>query len=139
MSTLRIFKNSLNTLVYLPEKLHSMSWFGCSWEFSKVRLLARNKTIHSIILQHLLLSNEIPQKTTAKLIHRFYYPADFVLAPSSIFQSKAFKNTPVFVDVHRANFDAFYNDELQEKLSKIKPNETIIFTFNFINHTFFNG
>ena len=40
------------------------------------------------------------------------------------------------MEVHRANFDAFYNDELQEKLSKIKPNETIIFTFNFANHTF---
>lgn len=40
------------------------------------------------------------------------------------------------MDVHRANLDAFYNDELQEKISKIKPNETIIFTFNFANHTF---
>lgn len=40
--------------------------------------------------------------------------------------------------IHRkqSNFDAFYNDELHEKLSKIQPNDTIIFTFNFANHTF---
>ena len=63
----------------------------------------------------------MPRKQLLSKFIKFYYPADFALDPSSIFQSKAFKNTQCFVEVHRANFNAFYNDELQEKSVKLSP------------------